>query len=748
MNRNQNKKWALLTALMLASGLAVLPTAIHAATAVSGTEKANENGAEATDGTSAKSTAVGDNASAKDGGTAVGSGASATATGTDPVGDKVFSSTAVGDNASATYGGTALGSGASATLRWIEGDKVFSSTAVGDNASAMYGGTAIGSGATAYIDTAIAVGAGAYSERGIAIGYGARSDDPKSISEKNHSSIAIGWGATSENGIAIGHNAVANEGLAIGAESKTENGAWAAIGYGAVALSPASIAIAGSVDGGSSEDTVSVGSMAIRGSVGKGSGSSLALLGTVADNSSGSIAIGGYASSYWTVALGHGTQANSEHSVTIGAYSATKEDANGAVAIGEFSIADEENTVAVGNAKQTWTGLPLEENRRRITYVADGIKDTDAATYGQLVDAQAVTTTSGEGESQTTTTTYTTYTPDSDGIVTVLTNNGGTAFKIKVGMSGGGGATYTGDNKTISISDTNVISVKTEGTVTKDSTGIVTGGTVYNAMVTGGSYDSSTGKLHFTNGKGEDAFSIAIEGSGVIYKGDDKTIGISDSNEISVKYDATDLTVNDNGLAVKKDGKVEAGNEGLVTGGTVYDALQDMNHRTEQLTNDINKVGAGAAALAALRPEGFDPDDKWSFAVGYGHYKNANAGALGAFFKPNADTTVSFSSTVGNGDPMMNAGVSFKLGQRGKNGGVYRHAVELVARVDALEATDARHEALIAAQADQIAAQRQEIASQRQEIAALRADNEQMKRQIATILSKMEMSDQVMPSAR
>ncbi len=714
MNRNQNKKWALLTALMLASGLAVLPTAIHAATAVSGTEKANENGAEATDGISANSTAVGDKATAKD-------------------------------------GGTAVGSGASATGKMTVGDKVFSATAVGYGASAGDSGTAIGSGTTAMYYTAIAVGAGAYSEQGIAIGYGARADDTKSVTPEEHSSIAIGCGATSEGGIAIGHNAVANEGLAIGAGSKTENGAWAAIGYHAEALSQASIAVGGRVD------TDSSSSIAIRGNVGKSAENGLAIFGTVKDNAYSSMVIGNEAAVYGerSVALGATAYVFSDRSVGIGAYSGAKEGANEAVAIGYFSVADEENTVSVGNAEQTWIGLPIEENRRRITYVADGIKDSDAATYGQLVDAQAVTTTSGEGESQTTTTTYTTYTPDSEGIVTVLTNNGGTAFKIKVGTSGGGGATYTGDNKTISISDTNVISVKTDGTVTKDSTGIVTGQTVYNSMVTGGSYDSSTGKLHFTNGKGEDAFSIAIEGSGVIYKGDDKTIGISDSNEISVKYDATDLTVNDNGLAVKKDGKVEAGNEGLVTGGTVYDALQDMNHRTEQLTNDINKVGAGAAALAALRPEGFDPDDKWSFAVGYGHYKNANAGALGAFFKPNVDTTVSFSSTVGNGDPMMNAGVSFKLGQRGKNGGVYRHAVELVARVDALEATDARHEALIAAQADQIAAQRQEIASQRQEIAsqqqeiaALRADNEQMKRQIATILSKMEMSDQVMPSAR
>ena len=319
-----------------------------------------------------------------------------------------------------------------------------------------------------------------------------------------------------------------------------------------------------------------------------------------------------------------------------------------------------------------------------------------------------------------TSTTYTPYTADSDGIVTVLTNNGGTAFKIKVGTSGGGGGeSYTGDNKTISISDTNVISVKTDGAVAKDNAGIVTGGTVYNSMITNGSYDSTTGKLHFTNGKGENAFSVAIEGTGVIYKGDGKTIALSDSNEFSVKYDTTDLTVNDSGLAVKKDGKVESGNTGLVTGGTVYDALQDMNNRTEELTNDINKVGAGAAALAALRPEAFDPNDKWSFAVGYGHYKNANAGALGAFFKPNADTTVSLSSIIGNGNPMMNAGVSFKLGNKGKKAGTYRNVRDVVERMDRLEGFTMQQSARIDAQDRIISLQTERIQKLEAQVAML-----------------------------
>ena len=108
------------------------------------------------------------------------------------------------------------------------------------------------------------------------------------------------------------------------------------------------------------------------------------------------------------------------------------------------------------------------------------------------------------------------------------------------------------------------------------------------------------------------------------------------------------------------------------------------------LSNDINKVGAGAAALAALHPEGFDPADKWSFAVGYGHYKNANAGALGAFYKPNFDTTLSIGGTIGNGSSMMNAGVSFKLGQRGARLSQNASNSQLVQEVNALRAENAQ----------------------------------------------------------
>ena len=82
-----------------------------------------------------------------------------------------------------------------------------------------------------------------------------------------------------------------------------------------------------------------------------------------------------------------------------------------------------------------------------------------------------------------------------------------------------------------------------------------------------------------------------------------------------------------------------------------------------KLDNRVNRVGAGSAALAALHPLDFDPDDKWDFAAGFGNYKNANAAAIGAYYRPNEDTMFSVGGSFGGGENMVNAGISFKLGQ-------------------------------------------------------------------------------------
>ena len=92
------------------------------------------------------------------------------------------------------------------------------------------------------------------------------------------------------------------------------------------------------------------------------------------------------------------------------------------------------------------------------------------------------------------------------------------------------------------------------------------------------------------------------------------------------------------------------------------ESIYHMNGRISDLDNRVNKVGAGAAALAALHPLDFDPDAKWDFAAGYGNYRGANAAAVGAYYRPNEDTMFSVGGTFGNGENMVNVGVSFKLG--------------------------------------------------------------------------------------
>ena len=140
-------------------------------------------------------------------------------------------------------------------------------------------------------------------------------------------------------------------------------------------------------------------------------------------------------------------------------------------------------------------------------------------------------------------------------------------------------------------------------------------------------------------------------------------------------------TVINSKVAIDKDGKVTgvaagavtAGSKDAVNGGQLYatnQLVKDnasnislLGNSIDKLDNRVNKVGAGAAALAALHPLDFDPEDKWDFAAGYGNYSGASAVALGAYYRPNEDTMFSVGGSFGNGENMVNAGVSLKLGQ-------------------------------------------------------------------------------------
>ena len=165
---------------------------------------------------------------------------------------------------------------------------------------------------------------------------------------------------------------------------------------------------------------------------------------------------------------------------------------------------------------------------------------------------------------------------------------------------------------------------------------------------------------------------------------DTKTVKASDKITVgegdTVTINNEGLTIKD-GPSVKKDG-INAGGKTIAN---VADGKEDsdavnvkqlkaienqsnqnisiLGGRVSELNTRVNRVGAGAAALAALHPLDFDPDDKWDFSAGYGNYSGANAVAIGAYYRPNEDTMFSVGGSFGGGENMVNAGVSVKLGQ-------------------------------------------------------------------------------------
>lgn len=106
-------------------------------------------------------------------------------------------------------------------------------------------------------------------------------------------------------------------------------------------------------------------------------------------------------------------------------------------------------------------------------------------------------------------------------------------------------------------------------------------------------------------------------------------------------------------------GRVQYDSTDAINGSQLY----ATNQAIETLARRINKIGVNAAAMAALHPLDFDPDDKWDFAAGVGRYRGVHAVALGIFYRPNEDTMISVSGNLGSGDKMVNAGISLKIGQ-------------------------------------------------------------------------------------
>lgn len=358
---------------------------------------------------------------------------------------------------------------------------------------------------------------------------------------------------------------------------------------------------------------------------------------------------------------------------------------DGGVAIGSGSIADigagvfgwDPKTKIASTSdekawKSSWAAVSVGDgtHTRQITNLAAGFNDTDAVNVAQLKAAMEnaapkIDFVAGDG-------------------IQIEKDSTGTTYTIKANITGG-----------TTTTDTTMVKPKEEGS----SSG------------TGSSVTSDIGKPMEIKTETNPISFAADEGTAAKVK-PSETLGIlGDKTNISTKVDGSNITV-----SLKKDitvDSVEAGNttvnkEGVtITGGpsmTVsgidaggkkitnvaagtessdavnYGQLQNvenqvtsntqninyLNGRVGELGDRINKVGAGAAALAALHPLDFDPDDKWDFAAGVGNYRNATAAAVGLFYRPNERTMFNLGWTMGDNRNMVNGGFSVKFGKSNK----------------------------------------------------------------------------------
>ena len=308
----------------------------------------------------------------------------------------------------------------------------------------------------------------------------------------------------------------------------------------------------------------------------------------------------------------------------------------------------------------------IDAGGKKITNVAAGEADTDAVNVSQLKKAAASATTKVADGKNTTVTSETnadgskTYHVNLNDDITLGTDPSkqisikGTEGTIKAGQVTVNGTAGTVNGLTNKTWDPNHI---TSGqAATEDQLKVVSGQAGKHSSVTAGSNISVTTG---TNANGGTDYKVSVVDTPTF-----KTV--TTGNTV---MSSSGLTIK-NGPSITQTG-VDAGGKritNVAAGKADTDAvnvgqLKQIGGAINKVDNRINRVGAGAAALAALHPLDFDPDDKWDFTLGYGNYKDAHSLALGAFYRPNEDTMISVGGSIGGGENMVNAGLSMKLGQ-------------------------------------------------------------------------------------
>ena len=393
------------------------------------------------------------------------------------------------------------------------------------------------------------------------------------------------------------------------------------------------------------------------------------------------------------VAIGNGTKVTAEGGVAIGVDSVADRAAGSKGAFAPDIAPDIIPDVAVPTWHSTAGAVSVGSSSmtRQIINVAAGTNDTDAVNVAQLKKAlESIDVDAGTGIK-----------------VDKITKDGKTTYKISTNITG---STTDTDTTTVTPNQTDTGNTDTSYTVTSEetntgSTDTSQGTTNGTSTKTGNTVTVSTATNPTSFGADDNETADVKPGQTLNINGDEKNISTSvNGNSIKVKLNenikvesvtansvnANSVTVGDtsistDGLTIKDGpsitktgidggkqkvtgvaaGDISEKSTDAVNGSQLFATNQQVAQNAQsinKLGNRINKVGAGAAALAALHPLDFDPDAKWDFAAGYGNYRGANAAAVGAYYRPNEDTMFSVGGTFGNGENMVNAGVSFKLG--------------------------------------------------------------------------------------
>ena len=554
--------------------------------------------------------------------------------------------------------------------------------------------------------TKIAIGEGA-----VASGKGSVVAIGQKASASGEGSVAIGEEAVASGlvGIAIGRDAEAsgNDSIAIGSDTKATQIYSVAIGNDIKYIGESATAVGQQAYATGSNSTaigtmtnVDAGWNAVHQGQWRMAGKQSTAIGAYAGSwGDYSVSVGGFskaegefatalgyagnANGYRSTALGDSAQANVSYGVALGGSSIADREAG---MIGAFAPegADSLTWIANGGAVSVGANNSLT---RQIINVAAGTADTDAVNVAQLKRAMENVNIKFEA---------------GNGIVIeTVKGDEGTTYKISTNIVGSETKTDTttvttsasGDGGTIS-GDIGIV-VPNPGidplpNQPETDNNIQTGNPV--------KIETVTKPTNFAADKGD---ALAISPSETLgIKGDEnittktdaegKNIQVTLNKDLKVdsvtanKFVAGDTTITNNGLEIKNgpsvtnnginagdkkvtnvaDGEISATSKDAVNGSQLHETninVANNSMRINKLGDRVNKVGAGAAALAALHPMDFDPDDKWSFAAGYGNYAGENAAAIGAYYRPDEKVMFSVGGTVGNGENMVNAGISFAL---------------------------------------------------------------------------------------